>query len=81
MKRKQLAPVCKEFETLWHEGTFVGVTDGPLLERFVDRRQVTLDAGQGGGIPDWRQAIRPQFRTPGPQGRRGNRPRLGSKAA
>ncbi len=38
--------VHKQVEALWREGTAVGLTDGQLLERFVDRRHATPEAAE-----------------------------------
>ena len=46
MGSKLTTSVHKQVEALWREGTTVGLTDGHLLERFVDRRHATPEAAE-----------------------------------
>jgi RNA polymerase sigma-70 factor (ECF subfamily) len=46
MGSKLATSVQKQVETLWREGTAAGLTDGQLLERFVNRRQATPESAE-----------------------------------
>ena len=46
MGSKPTTSIHEQIEALWREGTTVGLTDGQLLERFVDRRQTTPDSAE-----------------------------------
>ncbi len=46
MGSKPTTSVHKQVEALWREGTTIGLTDGQLLERFVDRRHATPEAAE-----------------------------------